>query len=55
MQKEVVVHKFTEDKKCLLVDETGSFYSSFSSLENTKKYINRRTLNESFSTDYYLL
>jgi hypothetical protein len=47
--------KFSEAKKYLLVDETGSFYSSYGSIADAKKYVNRRILSESFKLDYYIL
>lgn len=47
--------KFSEDRKFLLVDETGSYYSSFSSIFNAKSYTNRRILDDSFKTDYFIL
>ena len=47
--------KFSEDRKFLLVDETGSYYSSFKDLSSAKSYINKRILNEKFNTDYFIM
>lgn len=52
---EFLYKKFSKDRKFLLIDETGSYYSSFSSIFNAKSYVNRRILDESFSTDYFIL
>lgn len=47
--------KFKGEKKYLLVDETGSFYSSYETISEAKKYANFRMLNEKFKIDYYIL
>lgn len=47
--------KFSEDRKFLLVDETGSYYSSFRNLSNAQSYTSRRILDEKFKTDYFIL
>lgn len=48
-------NKFSKDKKFLLVDETGSYYSSFSSISDIKSYVNRKMLSEKFAIDYFIL
>lgn len=48
-------NKFSKDRKFLLVDETGSYYSSFGSIFEAKSYVNKRMLSEKFSTDYFIL
>ena len=52
---EFLKSKFSSDKKYLLVDETGSYYSSYSTLEEAKSYVNNRILKEVFKTDYFIL
>lgn len=47
--------KFSSDRKFLVVDETGSYYSSFKNMKEAKSFVNKRILNEKFSTDYFIL
>lgn len=50
-----LLKRLDKGAKCLILDENGRYLEAFYSVEQAKKYIAYKVLQESFSKDYFLM